>query len=297
MMTITKKMRLPLILFLLPALLIYIVLAVVPIIESIWFAFYNWNGVSGAAMEFVGFKNFLKIIKYPPFYQALKNAFWFTVLNLIFQIPLGYLLGYLLAEKMRGYRFFKAVCFIPVILPMTATALVFQMIFGSNEGGALNAFLIAIGVLSKPEGWLIQKSTALLCVIIANVWCGFGYHMTIGYAAVSEIPRDILEAAELDGATGIRRIKNIIIPSIMESLKISTVMIITGSIKVFDIIFIMTEGGPNGMTQVPGVMMYNEAFKYNHYGIGSAISVVIFVLCIFFSVVSLRIMNGSKVKE
>ena len=296
-MIITKKMRLSVILFLLPALLIYVVLAVLPIIESIGFSFFNWNGVSGSPMEFVGLKNFMKISKYSQFYQALKNVFWYTILNLILQIPIGYMMGYLLAAKTRGYRFVKALCFIPVILPMTATALVFQMIFGANEGGALNAFLIAIGVLSKPTGWLIQKSTALLCVIIANVWCGFGYHMTIGYAAVSEIPQDVIEAAELDGAKGFQKIKSIIIPSIKESLKISTVMIITGSIKTFDIIFIMTEGGPNGMTQVPGVMMYNEAFKYNRYGVGSAVSVVIFVLCILFSILSLKIMHGKAEKE
>ena len=290
-MSITKKNRGIVIALLLPALLIYIGLAVIPIMQSIYYAFYDWNGIAASPMVFVGIKNFVKLSKYPLFFQALRNALFFTVLNLLLQIPLGYLCGYLLASRFRGYRFCKSVCFLPVILPMTATALVFQMIFGANESGALNAFLIAVGILGKPQGWLIQKSSALLCVIIANVWCGFGYHMTISYAAVSEIPTEILEAAELDGAVGLRRIWDVVVPSIFESIKISTVMIITGSIKVFDIIFIMTEGGPNGMTQVPGVMLYNEAFKYNHYGIGSAISVVIFVLCIFFSAMSLKLMN------
>lgn len=291
-MKVNRRSRSTILLFLLPALIIYITLAVVPIFESIGFGFSDWNGISGSPMTFVGFKNFVKLFKYPLFRKALANGFWFTVLNLVLQIPLGYMMGYLLAKRRRGSSLVKMICFAPVILPMTATALVFQMIFSANDTGVLNTLLMSLGLIDGPKGWLIQQSTALLFVIIANVWCGFGYHMTISYAAISEIPVEILEAAELDGAKGMRKIKDVVLPSIMESIKISTVMIITGSIKTFDIIFIMTEGGPNGMTQVPGVMMYNEAFKYNHYGLGSAISVVIFVLCIVFSVLSLRLMSG-----
>lgn len=278
-------------LFLLPAMLIYIGLAVIPILQSIWFAFFDWNGVSGSPLTFVGFQNFVSIFQSEAFFHALKNAFIFAALNLIIQIPLGYFLAYLLSDFCKGYRWFKAIFFASVILPMTATALLFKLIFGSSNTGALNSVLMSLGLIDKPQGWLIQESTALLFVIIANAWCGFGYHMTLGFAAITDIPVEILQVAQLDGATGLKKITAIIIPMIWESLKISIVMIITGSIKVFDIIYIMTEGGPNGMTQVPAVMMYNEAFKYNHYGIGSAISVVIFILCIGLSVISLKLMN------
>lgn len=278
-------------LFLLPAMLIYIGLAVIPILQSIWFAFFDWNGVSGSPLTFVGFQNFVSIFQSEAFFHALKNAFIFAALNLIIQIPLGYFLAYLLSDFCKGYRWFKAIFFASVILPMTATALLFKLIFGSSNTGALNSVLMSLGLIDKPQGWLIQESTALLFVIIANAWCGFGYHMTLGFAAITDIPVEILQVAQLDGATGLKKITAIIIPMIWESLKISIVMIITGSIKVFDIIYIMTEGGPNGMTQVPAVMMYNEAFKYSHYGIGSAISVVIFILCIGLSVISLKLMN------
>lgn len=285
------KTRRTILLFLLPALVIYIGLAVIPILQSIWFSFFEWNGVSGSPLTFVGFRNFVTIFRSEAFYHALKNAFVFALLNLVIQIPLGYFLAYLLSDFCRGYRWFKAVFFASVILPMTATALLFKLIFGSSNTGALNTILISLGLIEKPQGWLIQESTALLFVILANAWCGFGYHMTLGFAAITDIPTEILQVAELDGATGLRKIVSIVIPMIWESLKISIVMIITGSIKIFDIIYIMTEGGPNGMTQVPAVMMYNEAFKYNHYGTGSAISVVIFILCIGLSVMSLKLMN------
>ncbi len=286
-----QRKRKTIVLFLLPALVIYIGLAVVPILQSVWFAFFDWNGVSGSPLTFVGFQNFGAMFHSAEFLHALKNVFIFAALNLLIQIPLGYFLAYLLADFCKGYRFFKTVFFSSVILPVTATALLFKLIFGSSNTGALNTVLLALGMIDKPQGWLIQESTALLFVILANAWCGFGYHMTLGFAAINEIPTEIMQVAELDGATGLRRIVSIVIPMIWESLKISIVMILTGSIKIFDIVYIMTEGGPNGMTQVPAVMMYNEAFKYNHYGLGSAISVIIFILCILMSIMSLRLMN------
>lgn len=290
-MSLGRNKRKTILLFLLPALVIYVGLAVIPILQSVRFSFYEWNGVSGSPLTFVGIRNFVSVFQSKSFYYALKNAFVFAVLNLALQIPLGYFLAYLLSDFCRGYRWFKSIFFASVILPMTATALLFKLIFGSTDTGALNAALMALGVIEKPQGWLIQKSTALLFVIIANAWCGFGYHMTLGFAAILDIPAEVLEAASLDGAVGLRKIVSIVIPMIRESLKISVVMIITGSIKVFDIIYIMTEGGPNGMTQVPAVMLYNEAFKYSHYGTGSAISVVIFVLCILLSAMSLKLMS------
>lgn len=290
-MSLGYNKRRTIILFLLPALVIYVGLAVIPIIQSVRFSFFEWNGVSGSPLTFVGFRNFITIFQSDAFYHALKNALIFAVLNLLLQIPLGYFLAYLLSDFSKGYRFFKAIFFASVILPMTATALLFKLIFGSTETGALNTILMSLGIIDEAKGWLIQKSTALLFVIIANAWCGFGYHMTLGFAAIMDIPTEVLEASTLDGATGLRKIVSIVVPMIWESLKISIVMIITGSIKIFDIIYIMTEGGPNGMTQVPAVMLYNEAFKYSHYGLGSAISVVIFVLCIVLSGMSLKLMN------
>lgn len=290
-MSLGRNKRKTIILFLLPAFIIYVGLAVIPIIQSVRFSFFEWNGVSGSPLTFVGFRNFVTIFQSDAFYYALKNALIFAVLNLLIQIPLGYFLAYLLSDFCKGYRFFKAIFFASVILPMTATALLFKLIFGSTETGALNTILMSLGIIDGAKGWLIQKQTALLFVIIANAWCGFGYHMTLGFAAIMDIPTEVLEASTLDGAIGLRKIISIVVPMIWESLKISIVMIITGSIKIFDIIYIMTEGGPNGMTQVPAVMLYNEAFKYSHYGLGSAISVVIFVLCIVLSGMSLKLMN------
>ena len=161
-----QRKRKTIFLFLLPALVIYIGLAVIPILQSVWFAFFDWNGVSGSPLTFVGLQNFGSIFKSQEFLHALKNVFIFAVLNLVIQIPLGYFLAYLLADFCKGYRFFKTVFFSSVILPITATALLFKLIFGSSNTGALNAVLMRLGLIEKPQGWLIQESTALLFVMM-----------------------------------------------------------------------------------------------------------------------------------
>lgn len=277
--------------FVLPALLIYLIFAVTPIVQSIYFAFFDWNGIFGVPLEFAGLDNFRSLFQMGEFYHTFSNAFIFAALNLIFQIPLGYFLAYLLADFCKGYQFFKTIFFSSVILPMTATALLFKFVFGPNNNGIINSVLVNLGISDGNIGWLLQPSTALLSIIIANAWCGFGYHMTIGFAAISGIPEEIMEASEIDGVTGFRRIIKIVIPMIWEPLKTSVVLIITGSIKVFDIVFVMTEGGPNGLTQVPSTLLYNEAFKYSNYGTGSAVSVLIFVVSLLLAVLSMRIMK------
>lgn len=282
--------------FLAPMAIIYIVFAVIPIVQSVYFAFFSWKGIQGAPLDFVGARNFLHLFRMPDIYRALGNVAVFTILNLILQIPLGYFLAYLLSSFCKGYRFFKTIFFSAVILPMTATSLLWRFIFGPNESGILNSLLLALGITNGQTGWLIQPSTALLCIIIANAWCGFGYHMTIGFAAMTGIPGEIMEAAEIDGATGARRFLHIMLPIIWEPMKTSIVLIVTGSIKIFDIVFIMTEGGPNGLTHVLSTLLYNEAFKYSNYGIGSAISVLIFVLSLLMALLSLRLMRREQIE-
>jgi len=255
----------------------------------VYFSFFEWPGIFGVALKPVGFKNFINMVNYKEFWIAVKNVLIFTVLNIIIQIPIGYFLAILLSSFCKGYRFFKTVFFSSVVLPITATALLWKFIWGANENGLLNVLLTKIGLGELSAAWMLQPSTALLTVIIANAWCGLGYHMTIGFAAVTGISEDVLESAQIDGATGLRRIFLIIVPMIWESIRTSIVLVIIGSLKVFDIVFVMTEGGPNGITHVLSTLLYYEAFKYNNYGLGSAISVTIFALSIVMAIISLRL--------
>lgn len=283
-------------LFLFPAMLIYLGLAIYPIIQSIVFSFYEWNGLQGVPMEFVGLKNFMTMFQSDKFWLSVKNVFQFILVNLVFQLIIGYGLALLLAKGMKGFKVFKTIFFFPVVLPLTATALLWKFIYFPNNIGVLNQFLDLIGLSALKNGWLIDVDTALNAVSIANVWTGFGYHMVIGFAALSAIPDGILESAMIDGATGIKRFFHITLPMIWESMKISIVLLVTGSMKNFDIIFVMTEGGPNGATHVPSTLMYYEAFKYDHYGLGSAIAVFIFVACLALAGFTMKAMKRDTIE-
>lgn len=282
--------------FLVPALVLYTLFAILPIIQSIRFSFYDWPGIQGIPLKFVGWNNFMTAFQSEVFWHSVKNVLWFIVINLIFQIVIGYGLALLLSRLATGYKFFKVAFFCPVILPLTATALVWNFIYFPNDIGILNQFLAMVGLEKFQMAWLVDPSTAMTSIAMANVWSGFGYHMVIGIAALAAIPDSILESATLDGASGARQFFNIKLPLIWESMKISVVLIITGSMKNFDIIFVLTGGGPNGLTHVPSTLMYYEAYKYDHYGLGSAISVLIFAACLLLAYLSMRLMKKETIE-
>lgn len=283
-------------LFLLPALAIYIVLAVVPIMQSLYFGFFDWSGIQGIPLEFVGLKNFVRMFESKEFLLSLKNVIHYMLLTLAIQIPLSYGLAILLSKCYRGFKLFKVFFFFPVVLPLTATSLLWVFIFFPNETGVLNMVLSWLGLDSLTTAWLLNPYTALNSIVITNVWAGFGYHMMIGFASLSSIPEEILESAELDGAKGFKKLWYILLPIIWESVKISVVLIVTGNMKQFDMVFVMTGGGPNGLTQLPATLMYFEAFRYDHYGLGSAISVFLFIVCIALAIFSLKAMEREKIE-
>lgn len=278
-------------LFILPALIVYVLLEIAPVLLSSAFSFCEWPGILDVPMKFVGLKNFIALFSNAKFWVSIKNILLFVGIGLITQLPIGFFLALLLSSKIRGTRVFKAFYFVPMVLPTTATGLIWYFILYPNEMGLLNGLLSSIGLSSWMKGWLIQPQTAMICIILITTWASVGYYMVIGLAAFNSIDESILESAALDGANEIQKTFYIKIPMVKESIMISIVMIITGVLKVFDIVFVMTEGGPNGLTHVPATLLYYEAFKYNHYGTGSAISVIIFILGMAFTLLSLKVMN------
>ncbi len=282
------------VLFLLPAFLIYTLLEIVPILQSFYFSFFEWNGIHGVPLEYVGLDNFKFMLGYKDFIISIKNILRFVVLSLLTQIPLGLILALALSTYCRGYKFFKAVFFIPVVLSLTAVSLMWYFILFPNNG-VLTNFLTMIGLESLTRNWLIDKDTALNSVILIRSWVSAGFYMVIFFAAITSIDTEVLESASMDGSKGLHRILTIIIPMIWEVVIVSVILVITGTLKVFDIVFVLTKGGPNGLTNVPATLMYNEAFVYNHYGLGNAISTVIFLMCIIFTILSLKIMQRKSI--
>lgn len=288
-----KSNKKAIIILLLPAFIIYTFLAILPILQSFYFSFFEWNGMVTSSLRFVGLNNFQDLLSYKDFYTALVNTLWFMIFSAIVQLPLAFMLAMALSTFCKGFRLFKAVIFTPVVLTMTAVSLMWYFILFPGTG-LLSTLLTNLGLDFLNRNWLVDKGVAINTVILVNAWINIGFYMVIYFSAISTIDQEVLESADIDGSTGLHRVVKIILPMIWDIVKSTVVMQIAYNLRVFDIIIIMTKGGPAGQTNTLATLVYNEAFKYNHYGLGSAISTVIFVLSISLTMISLRYMNKKE---
>ncbi|WP_032120501.1 carbohydrate ABC transporter permease [Clostridium amazonitimonense] len=288
----SKKDKSKIMLFLVPALLIYILFLIIPMFGALYFSAADWKGIMGTPINFVGLKNYISVFKDPAFILSLKNMVKMVFFSVLFHTPIALLLAVAINTKCRGYRFFKVMYFIPTIFPLTAVGLLWYFIFMPN--GSLNKMLELMGLMNLAKGWLINPTTAMNTIIFVNIWAGIGYYMVILIAGLTTIPEEIYEAADIDGANPVKKFFHITIPMLKPILSMCILMDIIGTIKVFDLIFVMTEGGPNGLTNLPTTLMYYQAFRYDNYGVGSAIGVIILVIALVLTIGSNFIMDKRK---
>lgn len=265
-------------LFILPALIVYVLFQIVPLISAGYFSVMNWNGIAGSELSFAGLKNYINAFKNPDFLLSLKNMARMVILSVMFHTPVALLLAVALNTRVKGFRLFKAMYFMPTVFPLTAVGLMWYFIFMPT--GALNALFERIGLTALMQPWLVNSATAMNTIIFVNIWVGIGYYMVILLAGLTTIPNELYEAASIDGATSVDKFFRITIPSIKSTIGLCIMMDIIGTVKVFDLVFAMTGGGPNGLTNLPTTLMYNEAFKYSHYGFGSALGIIILGICL-----------------
>jgi len=271
-------------LFLLPALFIYFVFQIIPLFGGVYFSFMDWNGIAGSAIHYVGFRNFTEVFASNDFLLSLKNMAKMVIFSVAFHTPIALLLAVTLNSGCRGYRIFKILYFVPTVFPLSAVGLMWYFVFMPT--GTLNSVLGALGLDQLMTPWLVDAGTAMNSIIFVNIWAGIGYYMVIILAGLTTIPSDVYEAAAIDGASSITKFFYITIPMLKSTVSICILMDIIGSVKVFDLVFAMTGGGPNGLTNLPTTLLYNEAFKYKHNGIGSAIGVIIFLICLSLTLIS-----------
>ena len=272
------KIRLFILLFILPALIIYTMFQIIPLFGAVYFSLSEWNGIAGSAIEFVGFKNFANIFKDANFILSLKNMAKMVIFSVLFHTPIALLMAVGIYSAKRGGRLFKAIYFVPTVFPLTAVGLLWYFIFMPN--GSLNSLLEVVGLKDLVTPWLVNEKTAMNTIIFVNIWAGLGYYMVILLAGLSTISNDVYEAAALDGVNPVTKFFYITVPLLKPIIKMCILMDIIGTIKVFDLVFVMTEGGPNGLTNLPTTLMYQEAFKYDHYGTGSAIGIILLIICL-----------------
>lgn len=271
-------------LFLLPALILFIGVLIAPIIMSVVYSFFDLRSVSTEGMEFIGLGNYKELFTSGSisFWKALGNSMLLAVLSVFIQLPLALGLALMLGKGIKGERAFLSIYFLPVLISTVVIGQLWRKIYNPDYG-ILNA-VVGSGLMPQ-GGWLGNESTALWCVFIPTLWQYVGYHMLLMYAGVRSVSPELREAAKLDGATDGQVDWYIVIPSIKPILRVSVIFAITGSLKSFDLIYVLTNGGPYHATEVPSTLMISMLFERNRYGMGSTIAVLMIALCFAFAII------------
>lgn len=285
--------KLNIIAFLLPALFLFIAVLIAPIVLSTYYSFFDWNGFG--AKTFIGFENYKELFTSDAigFLGALKNSLLLAVFSVFIQLPLSLGLALLLGKGIKGERAFLSIYFMPVLISTVVIGQLFLKIY-NPEYGILNVFLRAIGLENLTHRWIGEQGTALGAVFIPTLWQYVGYHMLLMYAGVKGVSPDLREAAMLDGATDWQVSRYIVIPVIKPIIKVSVIFAVTGSLKAFDIIFVLMGDTPKFNTNVPSTLMINMLFLRNRYGMGSAIAIMLIILCFTFALLISRIFKEDR---
>ncbi len=265
--------RSTILLFLFPAVLVFCFTVILPIIWSIVYSFFSWNGVTH--MRFIGIDNFKKLISDIYFVNAFKNNIYYIVINLVGQIGIALILALMLTHITKGTNFFKTMYFAPTVLSGIAVSQVFQKFYSFDPPGIFNVILDAIGLGHTALPWLGTSQTALISVAIIECYKNMGLYLVIIYSGLIAIPKDVIESAKLDGAKGFQMFRFIKLPYIKSVMAMASIMAVNGLLKAFDIPFITTNGGPGSATELVTTYMYKTAFNSTQYGYGSAIAVFI----------------------
>ncbi len=270
--------------FAFPTFLLFTVIIVVPIFYSLYYSTLQWDGFSNPLS--VGFSNYLNLFvnNTDGFMQSIINSLILAGISVGIQLPLALLLALILARGIRKERLFRTAYFIPVIISTVVIGQLWMKIY-NEDYGVLNTVLRGIGLNSLANSWLANPSTALGSVFVAMLWQYVGYHMLLMYASAKSISPDIYDAAKIDGAGEAKTALWITIPLMKPILCVSVVFAVTGSFKAFDLIFVMTGGGPMHSTDVPSTLMYTTIFSRYQYGYGSAMAIFIILECLVCTVI------------
>ncbi|WP_068781119.1 carbohydrate ABC transporter permease [Paenibacillus sp. GM2] len=266
--------------FVLPCLFIYSLLVFVPILVSFYSGLLDWNGIGAA--KFIGLKNFEKMLTNDPiFWPAVGRTMLLAGVSMCVQLPLALCIAILISRYVRKPNFLVSSYFLPVILSVVVIGQLWKTIYNpASMGGMLNQILESLGLNSWTHSWLTEPKIAIYSVIVVALWQYLGYHILIQFTGIQNIPSDIYEAAKIDGASGLKADRYITLPLIVPIFKISVVLSFIGSLQSFDLIMVMTGGGPAHATEVVASLMYNMSFLSMKYGYGSAIASFLVILCL-----------------
>ncbi|SED58238.1 carbohydrate ABC transporter permease [Ruania alba] len=267
--------------FILPNFIGFAVLTLVPVLILFYLAFTSWNAFGQA--DWIGLENFERLLTDGTFHTALANTAYYALMHIPLTLAASLGLALLLNHKMRGIAFFRTVAFFPYITSIVAIAVVWNMLF-SPDSGPINQFLMAVGI-DNPPGWTTSASWSMPSIVLVSVWREMGYYMLLFLAGLQAIPRELYEAARVDGAHAVQRFWNVTVPSLRPTTFFVTVILTIQSFKILDLILVMTDGGPGTSTLVLAQYIYRKGFEENDFGYASAVAVVLFFICLALTVV------------
>lgn len=263
-------------LFLLPSFIILFFIIIIPIGMSIYYSLLDWNGFGEGI--FIGWNNYINLFKDPAFVISIKNSLVFAFTSVVVQLPISLLLALVISKGVRYERFFVTVYFIPVIISTVVIGQLWMKIY-HPEYGLLNMFLSGVGLGNLKREWLGSKDTALISSVVPVLWQYIGYHMLLMYAGIKSISEDVFEAAKIDGASWLQTSLFVTIPMLKPILKVCITFAVIGSLKVFDLVHVLTRGGPAHASEVTSTLMVKTIFNGNQYGYGSAMAVFVIIEC------------------
>jgi raffinose/stachyose/melibiose transport system permease protein len=272
--------------FVLPALCVYVLFVLYPIVQAAFYSLYSWKGL-GPLEDFVGVENYRRFLSDGVFQLALRHNLTIVLLTLCIQLPFALVVALLIRGNVPGRTLFRIIFFLPYVLSEVITAIIWVFIFRPDTG-LINVILGAVVPGFETRGFLGNPETVLFAVFIVITWKYFGFHMILYLAGLQSIPPELEDAARVDGATPVRVLRDITLPLLSSTIRVSVFFAVLGSLQFFDLIWVMTKGGPTNGSNTMATYMYTFGFQRFQLGYGAAVTLVIFLICFGFSLVYQR---------
>jgi multiple sugar transport system permease protein len=266
--------------FISPNLILVLIFTLFPVVFALGVSLTDWSVLSSP--EFVGLKNYTDIFQDPVARITFKNTLIFTALSVPLRIVLPILLAVGLNQKIRGLPVYRTAYYLPVITASVAVSMVFLWILDTNYG-LLNKFLLLFGI--HPIGWLTDPKVALVSIVLVTVWRGLGFNMIIFLAALQDVPEELYDVADIDGANGFQKFIYLTIPMISPAIFFTLITGIIDSFQSFDLVYNMTDGGPARSTYLIGYYIWRKAFEYLDMGYGAALAYILFIVILLVTLI------------
>jgi raffinose/stachyose/melibiose transport system permease protein len=285
-----RNQRLFILIFLLPATLLFFTFVLFPIVQGAYFSLFRWNGL-GPLDNFVVLENFREMLQHVPFQKALQHNGIIIVLSLTVQLPMALGLALLVRRNLPGRVVFRVIFFTPYIIAEAIVAVLWSFIFNPRFEAShfINSILDTLLPFFEPGPWLGDPDKVLIAIFVVLTWKYFGLHMILYIAGLQQIPHEVEESASVDGATGWQTLWYITIPMLRRTIVTTIYLSVLGSIQQFDLVWLMTQGGPVNSSEVLATYMYRYGFVSFRLGYGAAVAIYLFIICLTFSLIYQRL--------